>query len=419
MLKGSIIVGLDIGSANIRAAIVQEISGDDNVRVLGVGQASSFGMRRGTVVDIEETARSVSEAIIEAQKTTGIQVKDAVISINGITVATQVSKGVIVVGRADGEITEDDINRVIAAAQAISIPPDREIIHVIPKEYRIDNQEHIKDPLGMHGVRLELDAIVVECSTPAIKNLTKSVEMAGVDIEDIILAPLAAAQAVLNKRQKELGAVLIDIGSGTTSLAVYEEGDLVHSTILPIGAGHITNDIAIGLRTSIDVAEKVKLEYGSAMPDEVDKREEIDLAQIDSQEEGCVSRYHVAEIIEARIEELFNLVQKDLKSINRAGLLPAGAILSGGGAKTLHIAELAKKILGLPVQIGYPQKLGGVLDKVDDPSFATAIGLALWAGQNNFSGGRRGSSRKIVDGFSQGASSTLRKVKGLFDRFLP
>jgi cell division protein FtsA len=259
----------------------------------------------------------------------------------------------------------------------------------------------------------------VECSTPAIKNLTKSVEMAGIDIEDIILAPLAAAEAVLNKRQKELGVVLVDIGSGTTSIAVYEEGDLIHSAILPIGAGHITNDIAIGLRTSIDVAELVKLEYGSALPEEVNKREEIDLSQIDSQEEGSVFRYHVAEIMEARLEEIFNLVQKNLKSINRAGLLPAGAILTGGGAKTLHVAELAKKILGLPVQIGYPQRLGGVLDKVDDPSFATAVGLAIWTQQNNFSGGQKGSSRKVVDGFSQTASSTFKKVKRLFDRFLP
>ncbi len=356
----------------------------------------------------------------QAERTSGVAVSQAVVSIGGNHITSQHSKGVIAVGRADGEVAEDDIERVINAAQAISIPPNKEILHIIPETYSLDDNKNIKDPLGMNGVRLEVDAMIVEGSTPFIKNLTKCFEQAGIAISDIVLAPLAATKATLTKRQKELGVVLVDIGGGTTSVAVFEENDLLHTTILPVGGNHITNDIAIGLRTSIDVAERVKLEYGNALPREIGKREEINLAELDSNEEGIVSRYHVAEIIEARLEEILLLVNKELKMIGREKLLPAGVILTGGTAKLPGAVDLAKNILGLPAQTGFPMQLGGLIDKVDDPAFVTVIGLILW-GLENDSSARGGMmlKNKLTGSISSGMGTGIDGMKKWIGKFLP
>jgi len=313
MSRKNIICGIDVGSSNIRTVITQLISAEEKPRIIGVGVAPSLGVRKGVIVNIEETLEAVNESLEKAERTAGINIDEAIVSIGGNHIGSQYSKGVIAVGRADGEVTEDDIERVIGAAQAISIPANREIIHIIPKNYSLDDQKEIRDPLGMNGVRLEVDALIIEGSTPYIKNLSKCFQQAKVDVENFVLAPLAAAKATLTKRQKELGVVLVDIGGGTTSIAVFEEDDLIASSVIPLGGNHITNDIAIGLRTSIDVAEKVKIEYGSSLPSEISKKEDINLAEIDSSEEGMVSRHHVAEIIEARLEEIFNLVNKELK----------------------------------------------------------------------------------------------------------
>jgi len=419
MSKENIIASLDVGSSNIYTVIAQDMPEEEVPRIIGVGAAPSFGVRRGSVVDIEEASKAISESMERSEKMAGVSIDRAVVSIGGIESLCQNSKGVVAIGKADGEIVEDDISRAISAAQTISIPLNREIIHITPKSFRLDDQENIKDPLGMTGVRLEVDAMIIEGSVPDIKGLTKAVYQSGVEVDDIVLEPLAAAKAVLDKKQKELGVVVVNMGGSTTSFAVFEEGSLVHTAVLPIGAGHVTNDIAIGLRTSIDVAEKVKLEYGNALSGGISKKEEIDLSQIDSQEEGFVSHYHVAEIIEARLEEIFSLINKELKAIGKSGLLPAGAILTGGGAKLPQIVELAKEMLGLPVQIGYPVQLGGILDKVDDPSFAVSVGLLLWSKENNSSakGGIYGT--KILDNISRGASDTVEKVKGWMQKFLP
>jgi cell division protein FtsA len=252
-----------------------------------------------------------------------------------------------------------------------------------------------------------------------VKNIGKCMYQANIEIDDLVLEPLAAAKSILTKKQKELGVVLVNIGGGTTSIAVYEEGDLLHTAVLSVGAGHITNDIAIGLRTSIDVAEKIKLEYGSALSEGIGKKEGIDLAQIDSQEEGVVSRHHVAEIIEARTEEIFSLVQKELKEIGKAGLLPAGAVLVGGGAKMTHVADLAKEILGLPIQIGFPQGFGGMMDKVDDPAFATVAGLILWRQEQNTVLSDSLWNSKAFGLLSKGSGETANKVGGWLKKFLP
>lgn len=421
MAKNEIIAGIDAGSANIRTIIVQIFPGEELPRVIGVGVSESSGIRKGMVVDLEEAIKSVNDSVEKAERSAGVSVKSSVVSIGGNHIVSQNSKGVIAVGRADGEVTEDDIERVINAAQAISIPPNKEIIHIIPRSYSLDDQKNIKDPLGMNGVRLEVDAMIIEGSTPVVKNLQKSIEQAGIEIGEFVLAPLAGAKATLSKRQKELGVVLVDIGGGTTSVAVYEENNLLHTAILPVGGSHITNDLAIGLRTSIDVAEKVKIEFGNALPRDINKKEDINLAEIDPNEEGIVSRHHVAEIIEARLEEIFNMVNKELKTIARDKLLPAGAVLVGGTAKLPGAVDLAKSILGLPAQTGFPMRLSGLVDKIDEPSFATAVGLIIWGMENTDRGPHGGGffGKKIAGHIRGGAGGSVDHVKKWLGKFLP
>lgn len=419
MSKGDIIIGVDVGSSNIRTVIAQIFPEEENPRIIGVGVAPSSGIRKGAVVDLEEAARSICESVEKAEMNSGKKVTHAIVSLGGVHISSQDSKGVVAVGRADGEVVEDDISRVINAAQAISVPANKEIVHVIPRNYSLDDQKNIKDPLGMNGVRLEVDAMIIEGSTPFIKNLIKCLEQAGIELDDFILAPLAAAKATLTKRQKELGVVLLDIGGGTTSIIVFEENELLHTAILPVGGSHITNDIAIGLRTSIDVAEKVKLEFGSAIPKEISKKEDINLSEIEPNEEGIVSRHHVAEIIEARMEEIFSMVNKELKSIGREKLLPAGVVLTGGTAKIPGAVDLAKNVLALPAQTGFPVPLGGLIDKVDDPSFVTSIGLILWGMENFSSKGGNFSKNKIMGNISGSVGASIGNMKKWIEKFLP
>lgn len=417
--RGQFIVGLDIGSANIRTVIVQEVSGESLLRVVGVGTSPTLGIRRGAVTDAEEVIRAIIASIGQAETMAGVPVEQAVVGVGGTELFSQDSKGVVAVGKADGEVLEDDIQRVLQAAQSVSLPLNKEILHVLPKSYRLDDQKNIKDPLGMHGVRLEADTLIIGGSSPHLKNISRCVEQAGAAPVGFVADSLAAAAAVLNKRQKELGVAVVNIGSAVTTIAVYEEGDLLHATTLPVGASHITNDIAIGLRTSIDVAEKVKILFGTALSDEVDRKEDIDLSQVDPQEEGLVSLHHVAEIIEARAEEILHFVNGELKSIGRAGLLPAGVVLTGGGSKLAGIVELSKDILRLPSQIGYPQPMGGILDKVNDPEFSTAVGLVVWAHENMAGASGISGGRSVFDGLPENMRATVRKMKGWFEKFLP
>ena len=345
MAREQIFVGLDIGSSAVRVVVGKQESELGAPSIIGVGEAASTGIRRGVIVDIDEAVSSISEALEKAERMTGLTIDHAVVSVGGAQISSQESHGVVAVARADGEITESDVIRVVDASQAISIPANREILHVIPKNFTVDGQTGIKDPVGMSGIRLEVDSQIIQASVPFIKNLTKCIMQAGLEIDDLVLAPLAAAQATLTKKQKELGVALIDLGGGTSGMVIFEEGDLVSTTILPVGAMHITNDLAIGLRTSVDTAEKIKLQYGHAEMREVKKDVDVDLSKIDKSEQGRVSSKHIAEIVEARMEEIFDLINKELKKINRDGQLPAGIVLTGGGAKLPGVVELAKKQL--------------------------------------------------------------------------
>ncbi len=415
MAKEQIFVGLDVGSSTIRVVIGKQESEIGHPSIIGVGEAQSLGIRRGVIVDIDEAVSSISEALEKAERMTGLSIDHAVVSVGGAHISSQESHGVVAVARADGEVTENDVVRVVDASQAISIPSNREILHVIPKTFTVDGQKGIKDPVGMSGIRLEVDSQIIQASVPFIKNLTKCIMQAGIEIDDLVLAPLAGAQAVLNKKQKELGVAVIDLGGGTTGMVVFEESDLVMSTILPVGSTHITNDLAIGLRTSVDTAEKLKLQYAYAEAKEVKKDLDVDLSKIDKQEDGKVSTKHIAEIVEARLEEIFDLVNKELKRVGKDGQLPAGVILTGGGAKLPGVVELAKKQLRLPVTLGTPGQVTTVIDRVNDPAFATAVGLVLWA--NEYLLGSSHSVNKFAKKVLE--NDTVNRMRKWFKSFLP
>lgn len=383
MSKDDIIVGIDIGTNSTRTIIAKKQTDTLRPMIMGVGVVQSCGLNGGVIVDVEEVIRSIVESKEAAERTAGIPVEHAIVSINGSHIFSQFSKGVVAVSRADGEISEDDVTRVINAAQAISIPNNKEIINLFPCNYTIDGQEKIKDPVGMNGVRLEVNTLVVGGTLPFIKNLYKCVERSGIDIDCVVLSSLAASKAVLTKRQKELGVVVVDIGKALTGIAVFEDGNILLSSVIPVGAGHITNDVAIGLRTTIDVAEKVKLEYGTVDATEAGKKEKIMLSDFDENEEGDFTRKYLAEIVEARVEEILSMVDDELKKIERSGMLPSGVVITGGGAKLPGIVSMAKKYLRLPAQVGYPRDADGIVDRIDDPLFATAMGLVLWESDEN------------------------------------
>ncbi len=412
MARGTHYIGVDLGSSSVRIIVAQLEVQQEAPTILGVGVAPMAGMQKGVITDVEEATAAVSRALDMAERISGVPVERAYVSVNGAHISSQNSRGVIAVSRADGEITPDDVARVINAAQAISMPNNREILHVLPQNFIVDGQEYIHDPVGMTGVRLEVETHIIEGSAPFIKNLAKVVNQAGVHVEDFVFAPLAAAAAVLEKRQQELGVVLVDLGAGTTSMVVYEENRLLHTAVLPLGSSHITNDIAIGLRTSIDIAEAIKIEHGTALADDV-KANEMIVVEGDGAEQESVSRKEVANIISARLEEIFVFIDRELKRINRSGLLPAGVVLTGGGAHMEGVIELAKKKLRLPVRLGKAQGLPGLSEQTEDPAYAVALGLVHWAMDQE----RRPSGRAVMS--MPDIGNTVHKVKDWFRTFLP
>jgi len=407
-MKEKVSVGIDVGDSQVVTVIGHRAEGETHPSIVGVGIHDGSGMRRGVVTDVEETVSAISASAEESERMAGLPAEAVYVSIAGGHIQSTNNKGLIAIPRGRDEISYDDVARVIETAQSVTVPANREILHVIPRMFIVDGQEGIKDPVGMSGARLEVDAHVITGSTPFIKNLRRTVEQAGVAIAGFVLAPLAASKAVMSKKQKELGVVLIDIGAGTTGIVVFEEGDIYHSAVLPIGSEHITSDIAIGLKTSLDVAERIKVEYGMASPVTLSDKDVIDLSKMDRDEEQMASRRYVAEIIEARLAELFLMIKAELRKVGRDGMLPAGAVLVGGGSKLPGIIEAAKDHLGLPAQLGFPIELRGMMDRLDDPRYATAIGLMLWGMEED---GSRTQFMPTMD-----IASLVNKIKNIFTR---
>jgi cell division protein FtsA len=369
-------VGIDVGTTVVRCVVGHVDGSSMTPNIVGVGEAPNSGMRKGMVVNIVNVAQAIDKALEEAERMSGHQVHGAAINVNGAHISAMSSRGVIAVGSQDHEITEDDLARAEEAATVVQLPANREILQVTPRSYQLDGQENIKDPLGMNGIRLEVDAHVITGLSPHVKNLLKAVEMTETAPHAVVVSGLAASRAVLTQQQMENGVAVIDLGGTTTSVMVYEEGDLQHLAVLPIGSVNITNDLAIGLRTDLDVAEKIKLAHASATPQSgKDKPKDIELTH--NGEKLSFKVKDVDMIVEARLEEIMELVDKELKQIDRSGKLPGGVVLVGGGANLKNIAEYAKEALRLPARVAKFTEMSGVSDKTNKPEFATALGLML------------------------------------------
>lgn len=403
-----IFIGLDIGSTKICCIVGLQEESAPHPSIIGVGMSPVSGLRKGEVVDIEETVSSITAAVDEAERISGVPIDRATINLDGAHVTSLNSTGVIAVARADQEISVEDVRRAEEAASAIQLPPNREIIQVFPRSFTVDGQTNIKDPVGMNGVRLEVETHIVTGAAPAIKNLHRSIYQAGIDIEGQVLVPLAAARAVLTKKQMELGVALVDIGGGTTGIAIYEEGEVLSSSVLPIGGSHITNDIAIGLRTDIEVAEKIKLKHVKAFRGKINPSEKLRIEELGG-EAAIVSKRDLYDMAGARLEEIFDLIQQEFAKVGKAGMLPGGVVLTGGGAKLAGIEELARDMLKLPVAIGRPHGLSGLSDKVNDPAFAAPVGLML---ENMQYGGH-------VDRTNAKLGETVDRIKKTLRNLLP
>ena len=368
-------VGLDIGSSRVICVVGLHQQDSPTPSIIGLGEAPTSGLRRGVVVDVEETVSAITAALESAERMSGISIDRATVSVDGHHIRSFNSKGVVAVSRADHVIAKEELARAEQAATAIQLEANRQILQVIPRSYSVDGQDGIVDPVGMNGLRLEVDTHIITAATPAIKNLENAVFRSGIQINSLSIVPLAAARTVLTKKQLDQGVALIHIGSETTGLAIYLEGRLSHSCIFPFGSNNITKDLVYGLRTSMDIAEKIKLKYGVASKPNLRNHEKIDLSQFGGK--GTVQKTDIEKIIHARLDEMINIVAKEIHKTDQHRQLSSGVVLTGGGAKMPEIAEFVKSYVKLPVALGKSHKYTGVSEKITDPGYATAIGLML------------------------------------------
>jgi cell division protein FtsA len=373
--KGELVVGLDIGTTKI-CAIVGEVTENGQIDIVGIGTHPSKGLRKGVVINIEATVQSIKAAIEEAELMAGCEISHVYAGIAGGHIKGFNSHGIVAV--KEKEVTEADVNRVIDAARAIAIPLDREVIHILPQEYIIDDQDGIKEPLGMSGVRLEARVHIVTGAVTSAQNIIKCAQRCGLTVADIVLEQLASSHAVLSQDEKELGVALIDIGGGTTDIALWSQGSIVHTSVLAIGGDHITSDIAVGLRTPMDDAELIKQKYGCSLSSMVEQGETIEVPSVGGRKPRTLSRQILTEIIEPRVEEMFSLVQQEIQRTGYEDLLASGIVITGGATLLKGMPELAEDILGLPVRQGVPQHIGGLVDVVKSPMYATGVGLVMY-----------------------------------------
>lgn len=433
MSRSNVVTGIDIGSNKI-TTVIASIDDEGVVNVFGVASIKSKGIRKSQIVDIEEATNSIGECVEAAERMAGYSIGNAYVSLGGVHIGGLNSHGVVAVADPEKEIVESDIERVIEAARAVSLPSSCEVIHVLARGFTVDGQSGIKDPIGMTGIRLEVDTHIVFGSTTAVRNLIKSVSEIGVVVDGTVFSGLASAKAVLSETEKELGVVLVDIGGGTIAMAIYFEGSLSYSAVLPVGANNITNDLAIGLRVSLESAEKIKIflnQYKNGEQKRLKKTEskkqfasfekKVDLSSL-SLSEGLkeISLKTVIDgIIRPRLDEIFTLVGREIKKSNFAGLTPSGIVMTGGGAETTGIIESAKRNLAMPARIGRPKYIKGLIDEIQGPAFATAVGLVIH--------GTEAASQEKPAGFFRlpklmrqiPLKGTAGKVVDFFKSFLP
>lgn len=374
----NLIVGLDIGTTKI-CAIVGNVS-EDGIDIVGIGTSPSHGLRKGVVINIDSTVQSIRKAITEAELMAGCEIKSVYAGIAGGHIKGLNSQGIIAI--KNREVSGDDVKRVIEAAKAIAIPMDREVIHILPQEFIIDDQDGIREPLGMSGVRLEAKVHIVTGAVASAQNIIKSCNRAGLDVADIVLEQLASSEAVLSPEEKELGVALVDIGGGTTDIAIFVDGAIKHTSVLSLGGHQMTNDIAVGLRTPMAEAEKIKQKYGCCLAALVGKDETIEVPSVGGRKPRVLSRQLLAEILEPRVEEIFSLVNREIVRTGYEDKIASGIVITGGSTILEGMPELAEQVFNLPVRRGLPQNIGGLVDVVKTPVYATGVGLVVYGSKN-------------------------------------
>src|SRR5437667_4796982 len=409
MAEQTVLVAIDIGTTKVWV-LSGEMAARGGVDVIGIGQAASDGLRKGVVIDIDRTVQSVMAAVEAAERISGLKVRSAFVGISGSHISSQNSRGMVAVsGSSRHDVDRGDTVRAIEAARAVSIPNTREILHVIPRGYVVDGQEGVRDPIGMAAVRLEVETHIVTASSTSVQNLTKCVQRAGVEIDGLVLAPLATAEATLGDEDSGLGVVLADIGGDTTDIAIFQDGSISHCASIPIGGRYVTADLGIVLRVTPDVAENVKFRYGSAIPLDVDPDEVLQVTSIGEETSHGVTRRHIAEIVESRVAEIFRFVAAEIEAAGATNRLQAGLVLTGGGSSLTGVARAARDYLGMSARVVGPTGLGGLTDQIATPPFSASSGLLLWGAHNWPSDDERASGRAL-----EGVTARIGKIfKGL------
>lgn len=414
MEEETIVVGLDVGTSKV-CTLVARVENGANLRILGVGIEPSQGIRKGTVNDINAASEAIGRSIEKAERTSGFEINSAIVNLAGTQVSSTISKGAV--GISGRVIDQEDVYRALDSAQAIAVPHNREIVHVIQRGFNIDGQEDISQPIGMHGFRMEVEAHIITSAASTMENLRQCVSLAGIDVSQFVLNPLASSEAILSETEREMGVAVVDLGAGTTGVAIYVKGDVFHANVLIVGGNHITSDIAQGLRLPLDVAEEVKLKHGYALLEDIEEDEFFNIVAFGSEQASKVSRRELVNIIEARAEEILIMVQQEIKRSGYDSMLPAGVVLTGGGALLPGIRKMAANILNMPVRIAQPEKMVGLTDQISSPAYATSVGLLNWGilfnETNQIAPERSGSSKR---------SNLKPKADGLKDwlkRILP
>lgn len=413
MPKERIVVGIDAGSTKV-ATLIAEVSPHNNVHIIGVGVAPSRGLRKGVVINIDETVESIATSVEKAERISGHKVSRAFVSIAGTHVTSLNNRGVVAVAHSDRTITTEDVARAIDAAQVINVPSNREILHTIPRHFIVDGQEGVRNPVAMLGYRLDVETHIVTGAVTAIQNLTKCFHRVGVDVDQIVLESLAASEAVLTEEEKEMGVALVDIGGGTTEVAIFVDGSVWHTGVLSVGGNHITNDIAVRLRAPFAEADEIKIKYAHALVGEIDPEEMVEVTTFGQNRVETVPRKDICEVAEARVEEMLQLIRGEIKRSGYDGLLPAGVVLVGGTAQLKGIVELASELLQLPVRQGVPRGVHGLIDTVDGPAYATSVGLILWGARS----GDRAIDRRTIASRDDRYTADSRRVGGLVKGWL-
>ncbi len=410
-MSAPIVVGIDIGTTKV-CTVVARMENDGRVRVLGVGIEPAQGIRKGTVVDINAATRAIAHSIDKAERSSGLEITSALVSVAGSHVESINNRGVV--GVSNQVIDHQDVERAMDNARAVNIPHNREVVHVIQRDFTVDGQDGISMPIGMHGYRLEVEAHIITAAASTVDNLRQCVAESGVSVSQFVLNPLASAEAVLTEEERNMGVIICDIGGGTTDMAIMIEGEVWHTMVLPVGGNHVTSDIAHGLRLPFSQAEEIKIRYGHCLPAEVARDENFRVKSFGSEEQVILNRHEMSQIIEDRVEEIFNLMLQEIKRSGFDGLLPAGMVITGGTSALKGLPDLARNVLQMPVRLGHPANLTGMVDKLQSPAYSTSVGLVLWAMLMS-----EVDPQRHIQNNHDGQGVDWDRVKDLFKRFLP